>query len=125
MHKKARRKIRRSQETGHHSVADTDSAVAGPSRRCEEGVPVQGSSCDIEFLPDEPDTQTDYCPQLMPAELVVETTGLLYEQEVDFLEAMPEGQVLTLPITDADTSAFAHEPDVQGNTSSGMHDDTA
>lgn len=40
----------------------------------------------------------------MPAELVVETTGLLYEQEVDFLEAMPEGQVLTLPMTDADTS---------------------
>lgn len=36
------------------AVADTDSAVAGPSRRCEEGVPVQGSSCDIEFLPDEP-----------------------------------------------------------------------
>lgn len=40
----------------------------------------------------------------MPAELVVETTGLLYEQEGDFPEAMPEGQVLTLPMTDADTS---------------------
>lgn len=36
------------------AVADTDTAVAGPSRRCEQSVPVEGSSCDIEFLSDEP-----------------------------------------------------------------------
>lgn len=34
----------------------------------------------------------------MLAELVVETTGLRHEEEVDFPDAMPEGQILILHI---------------------------